>query len=128
MILGAVERIGLTQLGIQLWFEMRAIFTEHLVEVGWRGGEPVFAGSPRSGEQINAGWEKLWQEMVGIRNDPVYIEILGELTDRPRGRTETVQRIVKKAPSISPKKVASAIDELLRAEVLTTDEKQIYVG
>ena len=125
MILGAVDRIGLTQLGIQLWYGMRAVFMEHMVERGTQGGQPMFAGNPA---QINAGWEKIWRGLAGIPNDPIYVEILGELTDRPRGRSDIVQRIVKKEPSISPRKVSSGIEELLRADVLTRDEKQIYVG
>jgi hypothetical protein len=119
--------IGLSKMGVDLWIGLQAIFGEHAVAAGEIEGEPAFISSPEDFDRIGRRWKEFWQQRTGHKFEPLYVEILGELTDSPRRPEDIAKRVVKKSGAKRLSDVGDGVRELLKARVLTRNPERIFV-
>lgn len=119
--------VGLTETGIELWRGIQAIFQEHAVAAGEIDGEPAYISSSDNFEAIRRRWKTFWRDVTGMSFVPLYVEILGELTDRARNPESIARRVVKKGGARTPSEVMRAAERLLQKDVLTQDPERIFI-
>jgi len=87
----------------------------------------VFYTIPGGPQMLVRRFEDLWRRSAKIERKPLYEEILGELTDRPREMEDLARRLIKKGAAKSRAQVRGAVGTLFSVGVLTGRPEEIYV-
>lgn len=124
---GSSELVGMTQLGVEIFNALGAIYRELMVIDRTEEGEIIFHTMPGGLNVLLRQFEGLWRRLAGIEREPLYEEILGELADRPRQMEDLARRLIRKEAAKSITEVRLAVADLFASGVLTGRPEEIYV-
>jgi hypothetical protein len=114
--------IGLSEKGLNLDLMMRAVFSEHLMR---DPRAPRYSANPGGLELIQRTFRKLWDD-AGTPLTALKSSIISIVARRPLSTKKVFVRLQKDGKT-SPEEFQAMIDDMVRADLLTTDPDRMWV-